>query len=127
MKLKDSSVEMKLHWHLTNFLTTKVNTYYHSLTSELTITSGSELSARHGYTSLHYALPCCAVDIRNWDIRTLPEIVTGYMQWVSLNELAGEYCADQGLGPNDIDVVLEKTHIHIEFQPKRPETRAGRA
>ena len=121
MKLKDSSVEMKLHWHLTNFLTTKVDTYYRNLSGEVTITSGSEVSARHGYTSLHYALPCCAADIRNWDVETLTGAVTGCSQWVDIKCLAGEYCADQGLGPNDIDVVLEPNHIHIEFQVKRPE------
>lgn len=66
----------------------------------MVVTSGTE--GTHSRTSLHYT--GCAFDARIRDIpdETLRAIV---------KELKG------GLGP-DFDVVVENTHIHIEYQPK---------
>lgn len=60
----------------------------------------------HSQTSLHYA--GCAVDLRTRDIRgdqAKRVIVEG------IKEALG--------GSPDYDVILEKDHIHLEYQPKR--------
>ena len=117
MKTKDSSVRTQLHWILTDFLLTRVDPYYRSLGGELIITSGSEVEARHGRTSLHYAIPGCAVDIRSWKVG---EATAADQAEVILN-LANEYAEENGLQAGDIEVILESTHIHMELQPKRRE------
>ncbi len=116
MKRKNSSVELALHPMLTAFLC-GVDDLYRSWDSELTITSGSETTARHGYTSLHYATPCQAVDIRIWETADTPEPVS---QQGAIEFLAKEFCENNELGADWIDVILESDHIHIEYQPKRP-------
>lgn len=68
---------------------------------DLTLTSLTD--GQHSRTSLHNA--GCAVDLRIWPI---PEGKRAAVV-AELNE---------ALGP-DYDVVLEKTHIHLEWQPKR--------
>ena len=65
--------------------------------SPLVITSGVE--GKHMRNSLHYV--GAAVDIR------LPESEAKYMAGVLSYALGEQY-----------DVVLESTHIHIEFQPE---------
>lgn len=64
---------------------------------ELVVTSLTD--GRHSRTSLHYA--GAAVDLRIWDLDAER----------ARRELA------EALG-EDYDVVLEKDHIHCEFQPK---------
>lgn len=66
----------------------------------LVITAG--LDGKHKKNSLHYV--GLAIDIRIWafDAATLPAV---------LQEIRAE------LG-KDYDVVLEKTHFHIEYDPK---------
>lgn len=68
--------------------------------SELTITSGTD--GKHMESSLHYK--GLALDFRTRDIN--PSIIPRVA--ASCREV---------LGP-DFDVVQEKDHIHIEFQPK---------
>lgn len=67
---------------------------------EVTITSGND--GKHSVGSLHYK--GLAIDIRTWHIAT-----------ESLLVIAGEI--RHKLGP-DFDVVVEKDHIHIEYDPK---------
>jgi len=67
---------------------------------ELVITSA--VDSNHGKNSLHFV--GLALDIRNYHVQK-PE-------W---NELILKM--KNALG-NQFDVVLEKTHIHIEFQPE---------
>ena len=74
---------------------------YHNHDSELIITSG--VDGKHSHTSLHYA--GCAFDCR---IRHLPE--------GKAKEIADEI---RSRLTEDYDVILETTHIHIEYQPRR--------
>ena len=69
---------------------------------KMVITHG--LDGTHGPGSLHLKRRAC--DYRIWDIPSL-----------RLNALAAE--AQQILG-DDYDVILEPTHIHIEYDPDRP-------
>lgn len=65
-----------------------------------TITSGSD--GKHGPESLHYK--GCALDIRTRDV--LPDTL-GVMVLEIKQALGGQF-----------DVVLEKDHLHVEFDPK---------
>ena len=68
---------------------------------ELVITSIAD--GKHSETSLHYA--GCAADIRIRDLQLSPEVMADALK--------------QALGNNpDYDVVVEKDHIHLEWQPK---------
>jgi hypothetical protein len=58
--------------------------------------------SKHSHTSLHFA--GCAADLRTWGFPDAAVVVD------QLRE---------ALGNNpDYDVVLEKDHIHLEYQPK---------
>ena len=70
--------------------------YHDEYNTELVITSGKD--GIHGKGSLHYEGK--AVDLRTWNV---------IASLVSRLQAA--------LGPN-FDVVLEKDHIHVEYQPK---------
>lgn len=70
---------------------------------EVTITSATD--GQHMLTSLHYS--GSAIDFRTRDLGLSRE---------GLGDLAGELSS--ALGP-DFDVVLEDTHLHVEWQPKR--------
>ena len=69
--------------------------------AELTVTSC--LEGRHRRNSLHYA--GLAFDLRTRDLEVDPSEVTARLR--------------EALGP-EFDVVLEPTHIHVEFQPEGP-------
>jgi len=113
MRTKHILVQTEFHPRLTGLLLL-LNRQYITWRSELVITSGSELDEPHSRTSLHYA--GCAVDIRSRR--------TGKMPWptfqlVALRQIIDEYCSLVGI-PNDwFDLVLEKNHLHLEYQPKR--------
>ena len=79
-----------------------VDACYIAKNLELTITSVTD--GRHGKNSLHYS--GCAFDCRIWDI-----------EQPYLNELVKDI---KDSLTNEFDVVLEKTHIHVEFQPEGP-------
>lgn len=73
---------------------------FHAFDSPALCTSG--LEGEHDPASLHYV--GCAMDWRIW-----------YVDDAALEELVKALQED--LGP-DYDVVLEATHIHVEFDPK---------
>ena len=78
-----------------------VSSIYEFLGYDCVITSG--LDGAHSKTSLHYA--GCALDFR-----------TRQMIASDKKELS-ERCKE-ALG-EDFDVVLEQTHLHVEYQPRR--------
>ena len=125
MKLKDLSVETQFHWLLTGYL------FYldHSRRAawgnknELILTSGSEPQTKHKVTSLHYAIPGCACDVRSWDV-TIDDggpqgKVNAEEQAEFYREQAITYCEKQNIPRDWIEIIVESTHIHIELQPKR--------
>ena len=114
MKTKDSSVECQFDPRLTQLLF-ELDTVYRGWDSELTITSGSELSARHSRTSLHYN--GCAADIRIWRNNNEPGPEA---QLYELGLGTAIFCGATDIPRNWIDIILESNHIHIELQPKRP-------
>jgi len=117
MRTKDNTVECVIHHTLTSFLF-GIDLLYREWESELIITSGSEPYARHSRTSLHYALPARAVDIRIWEVAQVP---SPEIQAQAICNARDIFCEECGM-PNDwIDIILESDHIHIEFQPKRQE------
>lgn len=74
------------------------------------ITSCTEESTVHGFASLHYS--GCAIDLRTKHLaEDADEIVEIAKVIVKLLKAS--------LGAS-FDVVLEKDHIHVEYQPKRP-------
>lgn len=115
MKVKDNSVQCKFHHILTDFLFW-VDDLYRNYGDELIITSGSEDSARHSKTSLHYATPGQAADVRIWQRANVPSPDT---QRSDIQHQAKLYCQGNGIPEDWIEVILETTHIHIEYQPKR--------
>ena len=74
---------------------------YNKYSTDLVLTS--VVGGRHSFTSLHYT--GCAFDIRTRELNPdhIEEIGEAIRQ-----ALTSEY-----------DVVVERDHIHIEFQPKR--------
>lgn len=77
---------------------------------DCTITSCAEESTVHGFASLHYS--GCAVDLRTKHLaKDADEIIKRAKSIVRSLKAA--------LGAS-FDVVLEKDHIHVEYQPKRP-------
>ena len=120
MRIKNKSVQTEFHPVLTSFLF-QVDDLYRSWRDEVVITSGSEHTARHGYRSLHYATPAQAADIRTWSmkIHKRGRVPSPAAQYKKLRELANTFCLSRGIPTDWIDVVLEKHHIHIEYQPKR--------
>ena len=71
-----------------------------ALAPEMVVTSCTE--GRHSWTSLHYQ--GAAFDIRTRDASS--DVNTAIVKELK-----------DSLGP-DFDVILEDTHIHIEYQPK---------
>ena len=120
MILKDPSVQAGIHHILMRFLLEFVDPWYIDHGDQLILTSGSEPSAVHSYGSKHYGRPGEAADIRTWDEVThgRGHVPTPYKQWKALGNLAVTFCKANGLPLNCIDVVLEKTHIHIELHFK---------
>lgn len=115
MRRKDYTVETEFHPTLTALLF-ELNDTYRKWGTELVITSGSEQQARHGYASLHYAKPACAVDIRTNLSGSMP---ISTVQYTIVVAAAAKFC-EQHLIPNDwMEVHLESSHMHIEYQPKR--------
>lgn len=115
MKTKDQSVKMRITEPLFLEFLFVVDDAYRVYDSELTITSGSETSAVHSRTSLHYAGR--AVDTRSWTIQRYDLDAKGQHRVIC--GVRDEYLSAMGLPLDTIDVVLESSHIHIEWQPKR--------
>ena len=125
MRRKNASVETEFHPVLTSFLF-EVDELYRSWRDECVITSGSENTARHGYTSLHYATPAQAADIRIWSmkIHKRGRVPSPATQHEKLKIAAAAFCMNRGIPTSWIEIILEKHHIHIEYQPKRPASLA---
>lgn len=120
MRLKDDTIQMAIHPYLTDFLLRHVDPLYSDNGGQLVITSGNEPDPVHSHTSLHYAIPGCAVDIRSWEWVWDSQPVTAALQYRWILDAAASYCRQHPLlEPGDIDVVLESNHIHVELQPKR--------
>ena len=117
MKTKDITVGTKFHPLLTSLLF-KIDSLYRKWQSELIITSGSESRTKHSYTSLHYALPCQAIDIRIWQILGT-KIPDASEQFAAIKKVSTDWCIAEGFPVDWVDVILESDHIHLEFQPKR--------
>jgi hypothetical protein len=75
---------------------------YRDYGTELVVTS--VIDGQHTPGSLHYA--GCAADLRT---RDLPEGKAPHVRFQIAERLGA-----------DFDVALEATHIHLEFQPKKP-------
>lgn len=114
MRRKDHTVECNFDPRLTGLLFL-MDEQHRAWEGELVITSGSELSAIHGLTSLHYN--GCAADLRIWRTHKEP---SAQLQLVALRIVADLYCDSIGIPRNWIDIILETNHIHLELQPKRP-------
>ena len=81
------------------------------LTGEVAVITSAE-DGRHSPTSLHYQ--SAAWDLRIWPFLALDSAENG-LSSSSTREAAS--LLRVFLGP-DFDVVVEKTHIHVEFDPK---------
>jgi hypothetical protein len=120
MKRKNPSVETSFHPILTSFLF-EVDEVYIAWGDEAVITSGSEQTAKHSRTSLHYATPAQAADIRIWSkkLHGRGSVPDPAVQHQRLQLLAKDFCANSGFPNSWVEVILEANHIHIEYQPKR--------
>jgi hypothetical protein len=103
MRLKDDTVRIQGITTELKFGLDVASYVYEKHGKELVITSGSEFSTRHSETSLHYSGN--AVDLR-----------TSYFRSGEVDIVKAEI--KERLG-RDFDVVIESTHIHLEYQPKR--------
>lgn len=72
---------------------------YDNLGVDFVITSIND--GKHSQTSLHYA--GCAFDLRIWNIENPVRVANNIRAKLNIH----------------YDVVLEPTHIHIEYQPRR--------
>jgi len=66
----------------------------------MTITSGNELTVKHMKGSKHYTGE--AIDIRKLDMKNIKIVVEEIKEYLG----------------SSYDVIEEKTHIHIEYDPK---------
>lgn len=96
MKIKDG-VEIALMSKGNLIAIAKVNAMLEMMGKSLTITSLTD--GKHRKNSKHYSGD--AFDVRIWSFDNAKEIAT------KMQNLLGE----------DYDVVLEKTHIHVEYDP----------
>lgn len=114
MKLKDQTVEMRITEPLFLGYLFALDEAYRQYDTELTITSGSELTTKHSRTSLHYAGR--AVDTRTWTIERF-DLDAEAQHRIAVN-IKNIYLGALGLPDDTIDIVLESTHMHHEWQPK---------
>ena len=121
MRTKSHDVALHLHAMLTGLIPL-LDRQYRLWDDELIITSGSEHTTRHGYTSLHYATPGQAIDIRIWDLHNHNRgiVPSSAKQHRAGAKVVDTYCLAQSIPRDWIEVDFERTHIHIEYQPKRP-------
>jgi len=97
VKVKDTSVNIQdLDDRLKTILPI-LDIIYEEFKTELVITSGRD--GKHGLNSLHYQ--GLAVDLRTWNL---------------LATVVARIRAELG---SDFEVILEKDHIHIEYDPKK--------
>jgi hypothetical protein len=101
MKLKDSSVRIQGIVPELAFALVVADAIWTKQGHELVITSLND--GKHGTTSLHYA--GSAADLR-----------TNYFNNAEIEFVAQKLRDALGI---DFDVIVEKNHIHLEYQPKR--------
>ena len=82
------------------FAAVVANEVFHEYGRELVITSGTD--GKHSRTSLHYRGDAIDLRTREFDESVVQDVA--------------DTIAER-LGP-DFDVVVETTHIHLEYQPK---------
>lgn len=117
MRRKDATVHTEFHPIITAFAF-YIDDLYRAWGDELVVTSGSEPGTRHGYTSLHYATPCQAIDIRS---RKRAKVPGPHQQKPKLEECRNDFCDLRDMPRDWIEIILESNHFHIEYQPKRGE------
>jgi hypothetical protein len=83
--------------------------YEESGATELVITSG--VDGTHSANSLHYK--GCAIDYRRWSLREYDS--DGELLYDNAPEVSAKI---KSRLRGQFDVVLEKTHLHVEFDPK---------
>lgn len=101
MFLKDDSVNIQGIRPELLFAILVTNDIYKKFGQELVITSLND--SKHSKTSLHYA--GCAFDARIF-----------YFDDSEYSQVAAAIKTRLGI---DYDVIIEKDHLHIEYQPKR--------
>ena len=102
MKLKDNTVSLAGLTTQALFATIVAEQVALAHGAGLVITSFSETTTEHSLTSLHYSGN--AFDMR-----------TRFWQPAEIKQVRDEIAARLGI---HFDVIIEKTHIHIEYQPK---------
>lgn len=102
MSVKDDSISMAGLQPQIVLALMVAKSVYDLYETPLVITSLND--AHHSYTSLHYSGN--AVDIRTYNLPV----------GLDPHQVAGKI--DDALG-QDFDVLFEKDHIHIEYQPRR--------
>jgi len=118
MQIKPGADIRFLRWELVRYLPQMEAIFrFHEPAYIFTITSGRD--GEHSRNSKHYKDG--AIDVRRWYPATSagPNIPAGPVQHVQLTtEQLNAIVSDlhQLLG-DDFDIVLERTHIHIEFDP----------
>lgn len=113
MRRKSDDIRCAFCPELAHFLTL-ASELYRKHGADLVITSGSEETARHSFTSLHYAGR--AVDTRTW---AMADIYTPSDHQKILNQAADTTAVDLNFPRNWLEVLIEGTHAHTEYQPKR--------
>lgn len=102
MKLKDSTVNIYGLHPAMQIANAEAAVLWDSLGQKLVITSAND--ARHGPGTLHDNSRACDYRTRYFKPEDLPSIAK------ALHRLLGA----------DYDVVIESTHIHVEYDPKDP-------
>jgi hypothetical protein len=105
VRLKDDGVSLAGMCPQILFALIVANEIYLKNSAELVITSSND--SRHTRTSLHYN--GCAVDLRTRHVQEPTRISIADEIGAALNQ--------------DFDVILESDHIHIEWQPRRRDSR----
>ncbi len=98
MNIKDGASVQGVQWQMFHAALV-AEQVYKKFGAECVITAGTD--GKHMEGSLHYK--GCALDIRTWN--------------VAGRELQVKVELQQKLG-KDYDVVLEKDHVHIEWDPR---------
>lgn len=101
MRIKDDSVETYGMRSELLFALVVANDLYAAKGEPLVVTSISD--GRHSETSLHYT--GCAADLRTWMFTDEEKHQLALDLKARLNQ--------------DYDVIVEATHLHVEYQPRR--------
>ena len=106
MKIKDHTVQVTFHPVLTALLF-GIDHAYQECGGEVIITCGNESSAKHSYTSLHYATPGQAADIRSWEWTYNGLVYNTKRQADIINSVVNLYCDHMNIPYDWFDIILE--------------------